>query len=73
MREIILNLATTLDGLIEGANGEVDWCILEEEMHAPGNEKHIKQITGTFYFFSNCLSMIIVQFEVALSRKWMKD
>lgn len=26
-----------------------------------------------FYFFSNCLSIIIVQFEVELSRKWMKD
>lgn len=33
MRKIILNLATTLDGFIEGANGELDWCILEEDMH----------------------------------------
>ena len=32
MRKIILNLATTLDGFIEGANGEIDWCILEEDM-----------------------------------------
>lgn len=32
MRKIILNLATTLDGFIEGPNGEVDWCILEEDM-----------------------------------------
>ncbi len=32
MRKIILNLATTLDGFIEGANGELDWCILEEDM-----------------------------------------
>ncbi|AXY73477.1 dihydrofolate reductase [Paraflavitalea soli] len=32
MRNIILNLATTLDALIEGANGEIDWCILEEDM-----------------------------------------
>jgi dihydrofolate reductase len=32
MRRIILNLATTLDGFIEGANGELDWCILEEDM-----------------------------------------
>jgi dihydrofolate reductase len=33
MRKVILNLATTLDGFIEGKNGEVDWCILEEDMH----------------------------------------
>jgi dihydrofolate reductase len=33
MRKIILNLAATLDGFIEGANGEVDWCILEDDMH----------------------------------------
>jgi dihydrofolate reductase len=33
MRKIILNLATTLDGFIEGINGELDWCILEEDMH----------------------------------------
>ena len=32
MRKIILNLATTLDGFIEGVNGELDWCILEEDM-----------------------------------------
>lgn len=32
MRKIILNLATSLDGFIEGPNGEVDWCILEEDM-----------------------------------------
>lgn len=26
MRRIILNLAVTLDGYIEGPNGEIDWC-----------------------------------------------
>lgn len=30
MRKIILDLAVTLDGLIEGANGEVDWCIMDD-------------------------------------------
>lgn len=25
MRSIILNLAITLDGFIEGPNGEIDW------------------------------------------------
>lgn len=26
MRKVILNLAVTLDGFIEGPNGEVAWC-----------------------------------------------
>lgn len=32
MRKIILDLAVTLDGFIEGPNGEIDWCIMDEEM-----------------------------------------
>lgn len=32
MRKVILDLAVTLDGYIEGPNGEVDWCIMDEEM-----------------------------------------
>lgn len=31
MRKIILDLAVTLDSLIEGPNGEYDWCIMDEE------------------------------------------
>ena len=31
-RKIILDLAVTLDGFIEGKNGEVDWCIMDTEM-----------------------------------------
>ncbi len=29
MRKIVLNLAVTLDGFIEGPNGEIDWCNLD--------------------------------------------
>jgi dihydrofolate reductase len=32
-RRIILDLAVTLDGFIEGKNGEVDWCIMDAEMN----------------------------------------
>ena len=32
-RKIILDLAVTLDGFIEGENGEVDWCIMDSEMN----------------------------------------
>lgn len=31
-RRIILDLAITLDGFIEGKNGEVDWCIMDTDM-----------------------------------------
>ncbi|WP_276354124.1 dihydrofolate reductase family protein [Cohnella caldifontis] len=31
-RKIILDLAVTLDGFIEGKNGEIDWCIMDAEM-----------------------------------------
>lgn len=31
-RKIILDLAVTLDGFIEGKNGEVDWCMMDSEM-----------------------------------------
>lgn len=34
-RRIVLDLAVSLDGFIEGPNGEVDWCIMDEEMDFP--------------------------------------
>lgn len=46
MRKIILNLATTLDGFIEGANGELDWCILEEDMHF---DRFLESVDTIFY------------------------
>lgn len=31
MRKIIFNLAVSLDGLIEGPNGEYDWCFTDQD------------------------------------------
>jgi dihydrofolate reductase len=31
MRKIILDLAVTLDGFIEGPNGEIDWIVSDGE------------------------------------------
>jgi dihydrofolate reductase len=31
-RRVLLDLAVTLDGFIEGKNGEIDWCIMDPEM-----------------------------------------
>ncbi|HZV69660.1 MAG TPA: dihydrofolate reductase family protein [Saprospiraceae bacterium] len=32
MRKVILNLAVTFDGFIEGPNGELDWIVKDEEV-----------------------------------------
>lgn len=32
MRKVILDLAVTLDGFIEGPHGEIDWCIMDDEI-----------------------------------------
>jgi len=31
MRKIVLNLAVSLDGFIEGPNGEYDWCLTDQD------------------------------------------
>ncbi|MFT3885946.1 MAG: dihydrofolate reductase family protein [Flavobacteriales bacterium] len=31
MRPLLLNLATSLDGFIEGPNGEIDWCLADQD------------------------------------------
>lgn len=36
MRKVILDLATSLDGFIEGANEEIDWCIMDDDMDFDG-------------------------------------
>lgn len=36
MRKIILDLAVTLDGFIEGPGGETDWCIMDDDMDFEG-------------------------------------
>lgn len=32
-RRIVLDLAVSLDGFIEGINGEIDWCIMDQDMN----------------------------------------
>ncbi|MDQ0229120.1 dihydrofolate reductase family protein [Metabacillus malikii] len=45
-RRILLDLAVSLDGFIEGENGEIDWCIMEPEM---GFHHFLNQIDTIFY------------------------
>lgn len=48
MRKIILNLAVTLDGFIEGPNGEIDWCRLDGESDA-FFDKFLPEVDSIFY------------------------
>ena len=45
MRKVILNLATTLDGFIEGPNGEYDWCFTDQDY---GMSEFFKRIDSVF-------------------------
>lgn len=46
MKDVILNLAVSLDGFIEGPNGEVDWCIMDDDM---GFDAFLDGIDTMFY------------------------
>lgn len=36
IRKVVLDIAVTLDGFIEGSNGEIDWCIMDDDMDFDG-------------------------------------
>jgi dihydrofolate reductase len=46
MRNVILDLAVTLDGFIEGPNGEIDWCVMDDDMDF---ESFLAAIDTIFY------------------------
>src|SRR5687767_15147027 len=45
MRKVILQLAVSLDGLIEGPNGEYDWCMTDQDY---GLSDFFKRIDSLF-------------------------
>lgn len=46
MRKVILQLAVSLDGFIEGPNGEYDWCFTDQDY---GMTDFLEQIDAVFY------------------------
>ena len=46
MRKIILQLAVSLDGFIEGPNGEYDWCFTDQDY---GMTAFFQRIDSVFY------------------------
>src|SRR5687768_15673583 len=50
MRKVILNLAVTLDGFIEGPNGEVDWCRMDQSSGSESFfDKFLSDVDTIFY------------------------
>ena len=45
MRKVILGVAVSLDGFIEGPNGEYDWCLTDQDY---GLKKFFKRIDTVF-------------------------
>ena len=45
MRKLILSVAVSLDGLIEGPNGEYDWCFMDQDF---GMSDFFKRIDALF-------------------------
>ncbi|MGI5196185.1 dihydrofolate reductase family protein [Streptomyces sp. CA-288835] len=48
MRKITLAMAVTLDGFFEGPNREIDWHLVDEEVHRHHNER-IKPMGGFLF------------------------
>lgn len=46
MRKVILNLAVSLDGYIEGPNGEYDWCFADQDY---GMTKFLSHVDAVFF------------------------
>jgi dihydrofolate reductase len=48
MRKVILDLAVSLDGFIEGPNGEIDWIVMDDSV-GNGLVDFLKDIDTIFY------------------------
>lgn len=46
MRKVILNLAVTLDGFIEGPKGEYDWCFTDQDY---GMTEFLNRVDAVFF------------------------
>ncbi len=46
MKKVILDLAVSLDGFIEGPNGEIDWCIMDDDMNF---NRFLESVDTIFY------------------------
>jgi dihydrofolate reductase len=59
MRKIILNVAITLDGYIEGPNGEYDWCFTDGDY----GMKEFLEETDTIFFGRKSYELFAASFS----------
>lgn len=60
MRKVILNVAVSLDGFIEGPNGEYDWCFTDQDY---GMNTFLKSIDAVFYGRKSYEMMLCADFS----------
>ncbi len=48
MRKVVYSMMVSLDGFVEGPNRELDWIIIDEEVHTFSNDE--ARQTGTFLY-----------------------
>ncbi len=60
MRKVILGLAVTLDGFIEGPNGEYDWCFTDQDY-------------GLTEFFSRIDALFIGRKSYEIAQQYAKE
>ncbi len=59
MRKLILNVAVSLDGFIEGPNGEYDWCFTDGDY----GMKEFLQNTDAIFFGRKSYDLFIASFS----------
>jgi dihydrofolate reductase len=47
MRKVVLMMSVSLDGFIEGPNREIDWHMVDDELHSHFNEELAKMGAST--------------------------
>src|SRR4051812_11175203 len=61
MRKIVAGFAISLDGYIEGANGEYDWIVMDKDFDFAG---HMKRF-DTFFFGRNSYQTLLQSSNVS--------
>jgi len=57
MRKLAAGFATSIDGFIEGPNGEIDWIILDQEQFAELGD-YWKRIDAMFHGRKTCEALL---------------
>lgn len=70
MRKVILGLAVSLDGYIEGPGGEYDWCFTDQDY---GMSSFMQRIDAIFYGRKSYEMMVKASAEIQQTTPWSWD